>query len=583
MAGLVAAIRQIWRLTIPYFKSDEKWPGLAMVAVIVAGSLVSVGLTVRLSEWNRDFFNAMQMFDQGTYWAQLQVFAIIVIIQVALGMGLIYVTQLLEIRWRRWMTRQYMRGWLDKGAHYRLSVGQKGVDNPDQRISMDIPLFIQRTLHMTVGDRSLGPTATGLLTAIATLFSFAVILWNLSNIIPFMWFGQNIIIPGYLLWAALAYAIISTALTHVFGRELIALRFNQQRYEADFRYDLIRVRENSEQIALLRGEPVEERRLMGSFGFVAANWHRLMMRQVKLSAVTGTMVAASSVLPALLVAPAFFAKIVGFGELMQISVAFVSVQGALSFFVANYALVAEWKAVCDRLTGLDDAIASADRQMTAPTMIRREGKGGGMRLAPTRVTLPSGQALIESDALMLDAGDSVLVSGPTGSGKSTAFRVIGGIWPFADGELQVPVGATTMVLPQRPYIPHGSLADALAFPFPTDSWTADEYCTALADVGLDKFVPRVLERGRWDASMSGGEQQRIAIARVLLHRPDFLFLDEATASLDEGSESDLYALMRTRLPQAAIVSIGHRSTLRAFHSRRVTVSRESERVLMREV
>jgi putative ATP-binding cassette transporter len=581
MSGIRASIRQIWRLAVPYFRSEEKWPGLALLLVIVTGSLVSVAIAVRLSEWNRDFFNALQVYDSKSYWEQLRVFLIIVVAQVGMGMVLIYSIQLLEIRWRRWMTRDYIEGWLEKGAHYRLQVGRQGIDNPDQRIAMDIPLFIQRTLHMTVGDRSLGPMATGLLTAVATLFSFAVILWNLSEIIPFMWFGQRLIIPGYLLWAALIYAIVSTVFTHFVGRELIGLRFHQQRYEADFRYDLVRVRENSEQIALLRGEPVEERRLMGRFRLVADNWHRLMMRQVKLSAVTGSMVAVSSVLPAVLVAPAFFARIVGFGELMQISVAFVSVQGALSFFVSNYPLVAEWKAICDRLSGFESAVSEAGHQGRAPSMVRNEG-GETLQMGQTRISLPNGELLIESDAFTLQAGDSVLVTGPTGSGKSTTFRVIGGIWPFAHGELRLPAGATTMVLPQRPYLPHGSLAEALAFPHPADRWSTEAFRAALRDVGLDKFVDRVDQPGQWDASMSGGEQQRVAIARALLHQPDYLFLDEATASLDEASESELYRLLRERMPRTAIMSIGHRSTLRAFHDRRIVVAREGEQVFMRE-
>lgn len=312
------------------------------------------------------------------------------------------------------------------------------------RVAMDIPLFIQHTLHVTVGQRSLGPQATGILTAIASLAAFALILWNLSEEIPFVWRDQQIHVPGYLLWAGLVFATLSTGLTHRFGRELIPLRFNQQRYEADFRYDLVRVREHSEQIALLRGEALEERRLMGRFRLVAENWHRLMTRQVKLSGVIGTINGVTVILPSLLLAPAFFA---------------------------------------------------------------------GIAIEPVSFA----------------PGERVLVTGPTGSRKSTTFRALGGIWPYATGELRIPEDASVMVLPQRPYISHGTVAQALAFPHQVERWTRTEYAAALDDVGGHAFVPRLEERNRWDARPSGGEQQRLAIARALLQRPDYLFLDEATA------------------------------------------------------
>jgi putative ATP-binding cassette transporter len=371
-----ATAREIARLSFPYFRSEEKWFARGAMLTIIGLSLVTVAVGVRLATWQRDFFNAMQQLDQPVWVQQLWIFGYITALQVAIGMVLIYVTQRLEIRWRKWMTQHFLDRWLDHHAHYRMQMGPDAVDNPDQRMSMDIPLFIQRTLHMTVGDRSLGPMSTGLLTAFATLFSFSVMLWTLSAQMPLSINGQNYHVPGFLLWAALLYAGGSTVLAHIFGRQLIPLRFDQQRYEADFRFDMVRVRENSEQIALLQGEPVEKARLMTGFGHVARNWHALMMRQVKLTAVTGSIAGVTMILPSLLVAPAFFHKVVGYGELMQISTAFLSVQGALSFFVANYPLVAEWKSVIDRLGGLDRALSGSHAESCRIfSSHRREGEG----------------------------------------------------------------------------------------------------------------------------------------------------------------------------------------------------------------
>jgi len=576
MRGLLRTLAAIVNLSLPYFKSKDRWLAAGLLAAIAALTLVSVAVTVRFNIWNRDFFGAFQMYDEALWLRQVWVFVWIMAAQVALGMILIWLTQLLEIRWRQWMNGRYLRAWLDRGAHYRMQLGKQAVDNPDQRISMDIPLFIQSTLAMTVGDRSNPMLATGLLGAGATLASFAVILWNLSAHMPLSLGGHAFFIPGFLVWTALGYAAASTLVAHWAGRELIPLRFDQQRYEANFRFDLVRVRENSEQIALLRAGDTEQARLTRTFADVVDNWHRLIRRQVKLTAATASIASLSLILPSLLVAPAFFAHVIGFGELMQISSAFVTVQGALSFFVVQYQGVAEWKAVIDRLTGFEAAIAASGAQAAA-SGLRAVTGANGLEAGPLSVALPHGAALIETGALSFGRGDRVLVTGPTGSGKSTTLRAIAGIWPFAEGEIALPENATMMIVPQRPYLPIGPLADAVTFPTPASAWPAAGIAQALHDVGLGRLEAALGETAHWDRTLSPGEQQRLAVARALLHKPDYLFLDEATASLDEPGEAALYRLLHQRLPGTAIVSIGHRSTLAAFHARKFTVIRDSDR------
>lgn len=579
MKGFWRTIVAVWRLSAPYFvRSADRWRALVLVVAVTALALGAVAVSVRMNTWNRDFFNAMQARDLHAWQVQLVVFGVIGAMQLTIGVGVLYLIQLLEIRWRKWMTSHYVSAWLERSAHYRMQLITAKVDNPDQRISMDIALFVEKTLNMLFGDRSV-PGSAGILGAVASLGSFTVILWALSAHMPIPINGVNYIIPGFLVWAALVYSLTTTLVTHVFGRQLINLRFDQQRYEADFRFDLVRVRENSEQIALLRGEEAEKARLMGRFGAVVHNWHHLMTRQVKLGVFTTSFGVLSLILPSLLVAPAFFLGAIGFGELMQISNAFAVVQGAFSFFVVQYRNVAEWKAIVDRLTGFEGAVVASREQASDSKIIqtRTQDGPGELTVKNVELNLPGEVPLIVSDSFKVGAGERVLVTGPTGSGKSTMFRAIGGVWPHGSGEIGVPEGASVMVAPQRPYLPVGTLSAAMCFPSAPDTWSAQQLTEALADVGLSHFSDKLDEHAHWDRRLSLGEQQRIAMARVLLHKPDYLLLDEATSSLDEPSEARLYMLIRERLPETTLISIGHRSALTAFHERRLVVVPDGER------
>ena len=391
-------------------------------------------------------------------------------------------------------------------------------------------------------------------------------------------------VTGYLVWAAVIYAALGTWLTHLVGRALIWLNFYQQRYEADFQFNLVRVRENAEQIALLSGEPEERRRLLDRFGFVVSNWRAIMTRTKWLTGFTSGYSQFSSVFPFVVVSPAYFAKAIPFGTLIQTASAFGSVQGALSVIVTQYRSIAEWRAVIERLAGFSAAIEAGRTIATAPPVVEHEALAQARRveIRGLELRLPNGQPLIAVDGLNFGPGEHVLVTGPTGSGKSTLFRAIAGIWPFGLGSITVPAGARLMVLPQRPYLPVDTLRAATTYPSPSDRFSTEATRSALEAVGLAKLTGRLDEMGHWNRMLSLGEQQRLAVARALLHAPDYLLLDEATASLDEASEATLYNLLQERLPNASIVSIGHRSTLGAFHRRSVVVTGDGDRFHARE-
>jgi putative ATP-binding cassette transporter len=446
-------------------------------------------------------------------------------------------------------------------------------DNPDQRMTDDVKLFVDQTLGICVG----------FLSAVVTLASFVVILWGLSAESPLHIFGSEFAIPGYLVWGALIYAVFGTALTHWIGSPLVLLDFQLQRLEADFRFNLVRVRENSEQIALLQGESAERERLSERFGRVVHNWYEIMTRTKRLTAFTSSYAQAAVVFPYILVAPAYFADKIQLGGMMQTASAFDSVQKSLSFFVSIYRALAEWQAVVARLEGFEAAIATATKlRTTARSIGVVPSAGDKIELRQLLVRLPNGTPLVAADGFSIHSHERTLVTGPSGSGKSTLFRAIAGVWPFGNGEIAIPAKATLMMLPQRPYFPVGSLKAAIVYPAEPDAYNSVLVGRALAWVGLPLLAPRLEEEAHWNRMLSLGEQQRLGLARALLHAPKYLFLDEATASLDEPSEAKLYRLLAEQLPATTVVSIGHRSTLQAFHERNIVLARDGDQFALRD-
>jgi vitamin B12/bleomycin/antimicrobial peptide transport system ATP-binding/permease protein len=574
VSRLLSSLATLWHLARPYFFSEDRWAGRLLLGAVIAIELSIVAINVMLNQWNNRFYNALQERNWDAFVYEIGFFCILATAYILLAVYQLYLTQWLQIRWRRWMTRQYLGHWLAGANHYRMQLLGDAADNPDQRISEDINLFIDRTLTLTVG----------LLSAIVTLCSFVIILWTLSADAPLHLFGTSFAIPGYLVWAALFYAVVGTTLTHLVGWPLVSLNFRQQRFEADFRFNLVRVRENSEQIALLGGETAERDRLLDRFGRIVANWLAIMQRTKRLTFLTAGYSQVSVVFPFIVISPAYFAGAIQLGGLMQTASAFNSVQTALSFFVTAYRQLAEWRAVIARLEGFNIAVENGQIAATAKPVIEVVPHEDKARIAidDVLVRLPQGKPLVAARDLTLAKGESVLVTGPSGSGKSTLFRALAGTWPFGAGTVAVPRTASVMTLPQRPYFPIGTLAAAVTYPNEPGTFSAERLAEVIAAVGLPDLAQRLDEEAHWNRMLSLGEQQRLGIARAILQAPDYLFLDEATASLDEPAEAALYQLLAQRLGGTTIVSIGHRSTLHAFHRRGLVLARDGDHYRLRE-
>jgi putative ATP-binding cassette transporter len=564
----------VWRIAAPYFRSEDKFAGRLLLAAVIAIELTVVGLNVLFNEWNNRFYTALQEKNWDGFVREIGIFCVLATAYIALAVYQLYLNQWLQIRWRNWLTHHYLGEWLHKANHYRMQLQGDAADNPDQRIADDIKMFVEQTLTICVG----------FLSAVVTLGSFVIILWGLSADSPLTLFGNEFHIPGYLVWGAVIYAVFGTVITHWIGSPLVMLDFRQQRFEADFRFNLVRVRENSEQIALLRGENAEQERLLARFGRVVENWYEIMTRTKRLTAFTSSYSQAAVVFPYVLVAPAYFTDKIQLGGMMQTASAFSSVQQSLSFFVSIYRGLAEWSSVVARLEGFEETIASAARlpDDTPSINVVRSGESKAIELRQFLVNLPNGTPLVAADGLRIQNNEHVLVTGPSGAGKSTLFRAIAGIWPFGDGVITIPASATLMMLPQRPYFPIGALKAAIVYPASPDAFSSALVEEALTAVGLPQLAPRLQEEAHWNRMLSLGEQQRLGIARALLHQPQYLFLDEATASLDEASEATLYRLLAERLKATTTVSIGHRSTLEAFHDGHIVLDREGDRFVAHE-
>ncbi|MBI1776380.1 MAG: ABC transporter ATP-binding protein/permease [Proteobacteria bacterium] len=561
-----------WRLAGPYWWSEERWAGRGLLAVVVALNLAQVYVSVLFNQWNNRFYNALQELDEAAAFHELLVFAGLAAAFIAIAVYRIYLNQMLQIRWRRWLTHRFLREWLKDSAYYRLQTVWKGTDNPDQRISEDIQQFVATTLSLSLG----------LLSSAVTLISFIVILWDLSGSAPLPIPGiGTIVIPGYMCWAALIYAALGTCLAHYIGRPLVKLNFDQQRFEADFRFRLVRLRENAEGVALYRGEASEEASLSNAFTYVVGNFRQIMSRQKRLTWFTAGYNQVAIIFPFVVAMPRYFAKEIQLGGLMQVASAFGEVQGAVSFIVNSYTTIADWRAVVNRLTGFLqtlDEIEEAARHPGITVTRASDGKPAEIGLEDLQIQLPDGRPLVSDLRFRFAAGESVLITGPTGSGKSSLMRSIAGIWPFGRGKITVPAGQRLLFLPQKPYLPLGTLRSALLFPGGLEA-DDDALREVLQACGLERFAGALERSENWGQILSGGEQQRLAVARALLHRPDWLFLDEATSAMEESAEAEIYRLLRQRLAHTALVSVGHRSTLRAFHARELAFANGGGRLV----
>ncbi|HWJ75356.1 MAG TPA: ABC transporter ATP-binding protein/permease [Kaistia sp.] len=558
LSAIRDAFRTIARLAVPYFKSEQKWFALGMLGIVIGLQLFGVWLDVRFNKWNNDFYNSLQNKNWDAFAYQLFfVFSWIAALSILSGVYQTYMSQWLRIRWREWMVGRYLSRWMGGARHYRMRLSENAADNPDQRIAEDTQQFVDGTL--SIGVAMLGQ--------IVTLVSFIFILWGLSSDKPLVLFGQSYYIPGYLVWTSLAYAIVGTFFAHWIGKPLVHLNFMQQRYEADFRFALVRDRENGEEIALLQGEPAERAQLGGRFQNVVGNFFQLMLRQKWLNFFQSGYGQIAIIFPFFVLSPLYFAGTVDLGGLMQTASAFGTVRAAFSFFVTAYDTLANWKAVVDRLDGFDRSLVTVEAEAELGPKLATDNRAASLAIENLVVRLPDGRPVVEVPELTLQPRESVLVTGPSGSGKTSLFRALGGIWPFGGGGVHIPEDADLLILPQNAYMPLGTLRAALAYPREPEAISDSDVSEVLGAVGLARLAAEIDEPANWGNRLSGGEQQRIAIARALLAKPDWLLLDEATSALDEAGEADIYKLIADRLPETTVVSIGHRSSLVPLHQR----------------
>src|SRR6516225_1223720 len=575
LISFIPVVRQITRLADPYFitndRRDLQLGGLgahhvtegrlasSLIIALVVINQLQVAINIRLSFFNRDWFNAIQNKDSTAFWSLLfGVFCFWAAIAVVSSLVEYYTESVLKIRWRRWMTERYYGLWLADGSLYRAALVGQAADNPDQRIAEDVRNFLNSTYAFSIS----------LLSTVSTLVSFSIILWTIP--VDFTVPGTDLAVPGLPFWAALVFSVVGTWLTHLIGKPLVQLEFSRERYEADFRFALARLREYSEQVALLRGENAERQILGGRFGSIVSNFYAIVGRSLKLLTFTTTYFQANVVIPYLIVAPYFFLGKITLGQMTQTAGAFGRVESALTFFIARYQSLASYKAVVERLATFRSAIEKARELGTKPPRIERtEHFGRDLVLRGLVLCLPDGREIVRADRLTIEAGTTTLVSGPSGSGKSTLFRAISGIWPYGRGTIDRPADANMMLLPQRPYVPSGTLETAVAYPSALGTYGDKAVREALELTRLASLATEIHSENNWAQRLSGGEQQRLAIARAILDKPDWLFLDEATSALDEKLEAEIYRMLSEVLPNTTIVSIGHRSTLVALHRRHI--------------
>jgi vitamin B12/bleomycin/antimicrobial peptide transport system ATP-binding/permease protein len=565
ITGLRHVVRDAWAMTYPYWLSQDRWAAWGLLLAVIALNLAIVYINVLLNKWNNTFYDALQDNNYTVFLHQLIRFCWLAGLFIIFTVYQFYLNQMLQIRWRRWLTDHYLSGWLTEAAYYRMQLASSGADNPDQRVADDVPQFISSTLNLGIGGMS----------AVVTLISFVAILWGLSG--TFTLPGLAIRLPGYLVWAALVYSLAGTWLTDWIGRPLVRLNFDQQRYEADFRFNLVRFRENAEGVALYHGEADEIRTFRERFNSIVDNWWGIMRQQKRLTWLTAGYGQAAVIFPLIVVAPRFFRGQILLGGLIQTATAFGQVQDSLSFIVSSYTDIAEWRAVVERLAGFQRALELAHSQAATNAGIRHsDGNGKGVIVDCVELDLPGGQRLIANVNLSLGRGETVLLSGPSGVGKSTLLRAIAGIWPFGHGEIRMPPNTHVLFLPQKPYLPNGTLREAVSYPMPAGGVDDANLRAALNAVGLTELAGRLDDTSHWTLQLSPGEQQRIAFARALVQKPDWLFLDEATSAVDEPSEARLYRLLRDWLPHTAFFSVGHRATLRPFHHRQLFVQPDGD-------
>lgn len=555
-------IAGLFHLITPYWNSEEKKSARLYLAGIITLTIAAVYMTLLLNEWFNSFYSALQNYDSGAVYRGLLRFTGLAFAHIAFAVYSYYLQQRLALRWRKWMTKNYLAKWTGRQMYYRLEMFSQGTaDNPDQRISEDINLFTARTLSFM----------SGLLRSATTIVCFIFVLWNLSEVLSFSAAGQEIHIYGYLVWTALAYSVLGTWITHKVGHRLVSLNYLQQKLEADFRFSMVRLRETAESVAFYNGAAKEESFLSNRFMTLLRNTLFIIKKQKQLSWLTNSYAQIAIIFPFVVAVPRYLSQNISLGGLMQIANCFGKVQDAMSYFVDVYASLAEWQSCAERLLSFDRHIAAIEKETEEKSgSLVREETPDRLRLTDVTISVPAmdenkrTREIISSAACTIRSGEHVILKGPSGSGKSTLLRTLAGFWPYVKGHISMPAPSEMMFIPQKPYIPMGTSAEAASYPLET----ADEEILSplLVECGLSHLMEKTDTEADWSHILSLGEQQKLAFVRVFLRKPKWVFLDEATSAMDEETEEKMYRLL-TALPGTTVISIGHRSTLDKWHNR----------------
>lgn len=563
--------RDVWYLTKSYWQSEEKKKAFFLLGCIIALTLGVVYMLVLLNQWNNSFYSALQNYDAKKIFDELIHFSWLAAIYILLAVYSYYLQQTLILNWRRWLTTRFIDIWLQNKTYYNLQMFGKDTDNPDQRISEDVRQFVEMTLSFGIG----------ILKAFCTFASFVVILYNLSGSLSFTFMGKTWTINGYILWASLLYSVIGTYITHIVGRKLVKINFIQQKYEADFRFSMIRLRESAESVAFYRGEAQEGSVFKQRFKMLLDNFWKLVNKQKQLVFLNSGYSQIAIIFPFVVAMNRYLTKEVTLGGLMQVASAFGRVQDSLSYFVDMYSSIAQWQAVVMRLTCFGHHMHDVYQQAES-FHVERFAAADVVEVNNMQINLPDGKPLLENISFTLHPGHNVLIKGVSGSGKSTLLRAISGIWPFVDGKIFLPERDKLMFIPQKSYLPLGTLRAALNYPGnkPIDD-TELIYLMDLCQIGYLK--DKLDLEADWSHVLSAGEQQRLAFVRAHIQQPQWLFLDEATSALDEDTEANMYSLLQERLQQTTVVSVGHRSTLNKYHELVLRLNKSTRQVTLEKL
>jgi vitamin B12/bleomycin/antimicrobial peptide transport system ATP-binding/permease protein len=557
--------REFWAIAKPYWVSEERWAARGLLAVIIMLNLGIVWVNVGLNTWNGEFYNALQDKKFDLFKSLILEFGGWALLFIVFTVYQQYLRQMLQIRWRRWLTEKWLDRWTSNQSFYRLAVFEKSTDNPDQRIADDIKLFVEDTLKLSID----------FLSSVVSFVTFVSILWALSGALQL----AGMTIPGYMVWVAIAYAVIGSFGAHWVGKRLAGLHVTQQRYEADFRYSLIRIRDNAEAVALYRAQGIESEGIKQRFSRVVNNWWEIM-KQEKRYAWFGSFYGQIAIIfPLVVAAPKYFSGAIQLGGLMQIASSFGEVQKALSWFVDAYTKLADWRSYIYRLTDFSNAMSAIENQPKSIELAEASNALQPVHSDHLEMLAPDGRLLFKADGLNIAPGQHTVINGASGSGKSTLFRALAGLWPFAKGRLQSAPFADSLYLPQKPYLPLGSLRASISYPAIETKFSDDQIADVLQVLGLEKLAHKLDQIEPWHAMLSPGEQQRLAIGRAILNQPKWLFLDEATSALNESAELQMYELLIQRIPEVTLVSIAHRASVDTFHRQKLVINTEAKSLI----